>query len=111
MPIADTLPTLQFSLYYDIQKNTLTVHLIQAYNLPTNSSSNGCSTNVVLYILPNQLEVFESQIVHKSSNPEYKEIFQFLSLCGSDQLRKQALVFKIFEHNRSVVFTTCYTDL
>lgn len=105
MPLAsDTLPTLQFSLYYDIQKNTLTVHLMQAYNLPTKSHHNSCSTNVVLYLLPNKLEVFESQTVHKSANPAYEEIFQFLNLSGSDQLRKQSLVFRIFEHNRLVKY-------
>lgn len=107
MPIiSDTLPTLEFSLYYDIQKNTLTVHVLQAYNLPIKSRISSCSTCVVLYLLPNKLEIFESQVVHKSSNPAYKQIFKFSNLSGSELLRKQTLVFRIFQYTKSVSYVS-----
>ncbi|XP_064397992.1 synaptotagmin-7-like isoform X2 [Halichondria panicea] len=97
MPIiSGTLATLEFSLYYDIQKNTLTVHLLQAYNLPVKSSS----TCVVLYLLPNKLEVFESQVVHENSNPAYQQMFQFSNLSGSELLRRQTLMFRIFQYSK-----------
>ncbi len=109
MPIiSGTLATLEFSLYYDIQKNTLTVHLLQAYNLPVKSSS----TCVVLYLLPNKLEVFESQVVHENSNPAYQQMFQFSNLSGSELLRRQTLMFRIFQYSKSVsYYTICYVHV
>ena len=96
----DTLPTLEFSLYYDIQKNTLAVHLQQAYNLPTSGKGEACNTCVVIYLTPNKLEVFESQVVRKCTNPEYNQVFQFSNLSGPELLRKQTLVFRIMEYTR-----------
>jgi len=97
------LPTLEFSLLYDSHKNLLTVHLQRAYNLESSTDSSRCTTSVVLYLLPNKLEVFESPVIQNCLNPEYNKFFIFSGLTGSEAVRKQTLVFRILEHTGLVV--------
>jgi Ca2+-dependent lipid-binding protein len=100
---ADSHPTLQFSLYYDIQRRVLAVHIQQAYNLPVISKgtvTHPCSPFIVLYLLPNKQEVFESRVIHRDLNPYFNQIFDFPSLLPED-IRKQTLVMKVFHSRRT----------
>ena len=63
------LPEIEFSLYYDIQCRTLTVHLQCVRRLSARSKKAGVSPIVLLYLLPNREDIFESKMVQNSVNP------------------------------------------
>ena len=94
-------PTLQYSLYYDIQRNSLTVNLGQAFNLPKIKSGSG-DTSIILYLQPNKAEVFESKVVRKDPNPIFDQTFEFTGLLGVQVCRKQTLIFKVYGRSRYV---------
>ena len=97
-------PTLQYSLYYDIQRNALTVNLGQAFNLPIRGKSSGSGdTSVILYMQPNKAEVFESKVVRKDLNPVFDQTFEFTGLLGVQVARQQTLIFKIYSRSRCVI--------
>ena len=96
-----SLPTLQYSLYYDIQRNSLTVHLGQAFNLPVRGKSHHSGdTSIILYMQPNKAEVFESKVVRKELNPVFDQTFEFTGLLGVQVARKQTLIFKLYCRSR-----------
>ncbi len=96
---AGSFPLLQFSLYYDIQRRTLTVHLQQAYNLPGRGRSATCDSFVAMFLLPNREEIFESKVVAKSTNPSFDQMFEFTALMPQE-IRRQTLIFRVFDHER-----------
>ena len=98
---ADSHPTLQFSLYYDIQRRVLAVHIQQAYNLPVvtkGAATIPCSPFILLFLLPSKEHTYESRISHRDLNPSFNQIFDFPGLLPED-IRKQTLVMKAF-HSR-----------
>ena len=92
-------PSLQFSLHYDIQRRTMTVHLQQASNLPAKDRSGTSDPFVVMHLLPNKEEIFESKIVYKTLNPFFDQSFEFHNL-QLDDVHRQSLVFRIYDHDR-----------
>ena len=93
-------PTLQYSLYYDIQRNSLTVNLGQAFNLPARAKSGSGDTSIILYLQPNKAEVFESKVIRKDRNPIFDQTFEFTGLMGVQVARKQTLIFKVYGRSR-----------
>ena len=90
-------PMLQFSLYYDIQCHTLTVHIQSSTNLSQKSSDEGpCSSFVVVHFLPNKEEVHSTEVMPKMRNPIYNVVFKFGLLLSFDEI---TLVFKVFHHH------------
>ena len=92
-------PSLQFSLHYDIQRRTMTVHLQDASNLPAKDRSGTSDPFVVMHLHPNKEEIFESKIVYKTLNPVFDQSFEFHNL-QLDDLHRQSLVFRIYDHDR-----------
>ena len=92
-------PSLQFSLHYDIQRRTMTVHLQEASNLPAKDRSGTSDPFVVMHLHPNKEEIFESKIVYKTLNPVFDQSFEFHNL-QLDDVHRQSLVFQIYDHDR-----------
>ena len=95
-------PSLQFSLYYDIQRHAMTVNLKRAVDLPARNQSGTSDPFVVLYLVPNKEEMFESTIVHKTLDPIFDQTFEFHNL-DPDDIRRQSIVFRICNHNKDDV--------
>ena len=95
-------PTLQYSLYYDIQRNSLAVNLGQAFNLPARAKSGSGDTSIILYLQPNKAEVFESKVIRKDRNPIFDQTFEFTGLMGVQVARKQTLIFKVYGRSRYI---------
>ena len=96
---AETIPTLQFSLYYDIQRRSLSVHLQQAYNLPARDVRGTSDPFVVFFLLPNKEEIYESKIVHKTLNPIFDQVFEFGGILPQE-IRRQTIMFRVYDHDR-----------
>ena len=92
-------PFLQFSLHYDIQRRTMTVHLQEASNLPAKDRSGTSDPFVVMHLHPNKEEIFESKIVYKTLNPVFDQSFEFHNL-QLDDIHRQSLVFRIYDHDK-----------
>ena len=93
-------PTLLFSLYFDIQRRTLTVNLMQAGNLPHKDPAHGtCDPFVMMFLLPNKEEVLQSVIRQRTLNPKFHQTFEFNGLLANE-LKNQVLVFRIFDHDK-----------
>ena len=89
-------PAIQFSLYYDIQRRTLSVHLYQALNLPVRRDAR-CSHDpfVVIFLLPTREVIHQSVTISNSHNPKYKQIFEFGGILA-EEVYQQVLVFQVF---------------
>ena len=93
-------PLLQFSLQYDVQRCTLTVHLHHACNLPAKDRRTRTSDPfVVLYMMPNKEVLYESKVVSQTLDPVFDESFEFDKLTADD-IRRQSLVFRLYDHDR-----------
>ena len=93
-------PLLQFSLLYDVQRCTLTVHLHHACNLPAKDKRTRTSDPfVVLYMMPNKEVLYESKVVSQTLDPVFDESFEFDKLTADD-IRQQSLVFRVYDHAR-----------
>ena len=91
-------PEVEFSLYYDIQCRTLMVHLQCARFLPNRSKKAGLNPIVLLYLLPNREDIFQSKMVQNTPNPVFNQSFEFTGLMP-DEIRRQTLVFRVFSHS------------
>lgn len=95
-----THPTILYSLYYDIQRTLLSVHLKQLFNLPTRGKHKTVDSYVELCLLSHQDEVMRSKVVVDSLNPIFEHQFEFVGQPGMHILKKQTLVFRIFGYNK-----------
>ena len=98
-PGNETCPTLHFSLYYDLQRHTLTLDLKEARNLTAKDSSGTSDPLVVVYLDPSKDEIFESKVVLKTLHPSFDQVFTFKKLLP-DEVRRQTLIFRIYNHDR-----------
>lgn len=91
-------PELEFSLYYDIQCRTLMVHLQCARNLPIKGKKVSLDPTVLLYLLPNREDIFQSRVIRNNANPRFNQSFEFRGLLP-DEIRRQTLVFRVFSQS------------
>ncbi len=116
--IEDNAPVLQFSLLYDVQRSILTVHLQHASNLPAKDRGGTSDPFVIMYMMPNKDQVYESTVISRSLNPMFDQSFEFHHQ-DPDGIRQQTLVFRVYDHDRfskndligSVVFPLNDVDL
>lgn len=94
-----TEPVLQFSVYYDIQRCTLSVHLQQASDLPATDKRGTTNPFVTLHLDPNKVEMFESKVVYHTLNPVFDQVFEFKNL-QVKEVHQQSLVLVIYNHDR-----------
>ena len=95
----DSHPIIQFSLYYDVQHSALTVHLHHAKNLPALDRRGTSDPFVVMYILPNKEEIFESKVIQQTLSPVFDQSFEFKKFLPGD-IRQQTLVMRVYDHDR-----------
>ena len=95
---ATTVPEIEFSLYYDIQRRTLTVHLQCAKHLPLKGKKVTLNPIVLLYLVPNREYILESKVVENSTNPRFYQLLEFKGLL-LDEVRRQSLVFRIYSQS------------
>ena len=93
-----TVPEIEFSLYYDIQCRTLTVHLQCAKHLPLKGKKVTLNPIVLLYLVPNREDILESKVVENSTNPYFDQSLEFKGLLP-DEVRRQSLVFRIYSQS------------
>ena len=95
----DQEPRIQFSLYYDIQRRTLTVHLISGTNLPAKDRRGTSDPYVILFLIPNKEQILESKVHNKNLNPCFNEVFEFTGLL-SDEVRRQTLILRVLDKDK-----------
>ena len=93
-------PTLIFSTYYDIQRSLLRVHLHRAENLKSGLKESIRKTFIVMYLVPNKEEVFQSKVVRSTLSPYFYQYFEFTKMM-SDEVRRQKLVFRLYDCTKS----------
>ncbi len=96
-----TSPVLQFSVYYDIQRAGLRIHLLRAAKIVPLSSRPHKENNlyVLVYLYPNKEEIHESRPVPSSTNPWFNQVFEISGLTVEESHR-QTLVFRIYEGSK-----------
>ena len=92
----DRFPMITFTLYYDVQRRTLTVHLIDAVNLPAMDRRGTSDPFVILFLLPNKEEIFESKVHRRTLDPVFDEVFEFSGLLPNE-IRRQSLVLRVLD--------------
>ena len=92
----DRFPMITFTLYYDVQRRTLTVHLIDAVNLPAMDRRGTSDPFVILFLLPNKEEIFESKVHRRTLEPRFDEVFEFNGLLPNE-IRRQSLVLRVLD--------------
>lgn len=92
-------PLLQFSLHYDVQRCTLTVHLHHGSNLPAMDRRGTSDPFVVLYLMPNKEEIFESRVIQQTLDPVFDQSFEFKKLTPDD-ICQQTLILHVYDHDK-----------
>ena len=92
----EDVPVLQFSVLYDVQRSVFTVHLHHASNLPVKARRS--DPYVILYLMPNKEEVFQSRVIPGSLNPEFNQSFEFQQQ-HPDEIQRQTLIFRVVCNN------------
>ena len=92
-------PTLEFMVYYDFQKFTLTVTLIQATNLPAKDKSGTSDPYVTLFLLPHKEDIHRSKTHYKTLNPIFNESFTFEGIQYSEVMER-TLVLQVFDEDK-----------
>lgn len=98
---ANTTPTLQFSIYHNVQMATLTINLLKATNLSLSAVNKEhqrifLKTNLAVH----RLEKHESRLVPKSRNPEFQDEFMFQNVTV-ERLCRESIIFRIYEGTKS----------
>ena len=101
LPLDIEEPAIQFSLYYDIQRRTLSVHLYQALNLPVRRDARSHDPFVVIFLLPTREVIHQTMTLTNNRNPKYKQIFEFGGILA-EEVYQQVLVFQVFYSDRFV---------
>ena len=101
IPLDTDDPAIQFSLYYDIQRRTLSIHLHQALNLPLLKRDVRYSHDpfIVIFLLPTREVIHQTVTIANSRDPKYKQIFEF---CGilAEEVHQQVVVFQVFYNDK-----------
>ena len=93
------LPRINFSILYDIQTYSLTVHLMSADNLPRKTRNKASDPFVNLFLLPHREDIFRSKTCYKNSNPVFNETFVFHNI-PYNEVNDRTLVLRVLEENR-----------
>ena len=91
-------PMLEFMVYYDFQKFTLTVTLIQATNLPAKDRSGTSDPYVTLFLLPHREDIHRSKTHYKTLNPIFNESFTFEGM-QYDEVMERTLIIRVFDED------------
>ena len=86
-------PAIQFSMYFDIQRRSLSVHLYQALNLPSICARR--DSFVVIFLLPTRDIIHQTLSVSNTRDPVYKQIFEFGGIMA-EEVYQQVLVFQVY---------------
>ena len=92
-------PMLEFMVYYDFQKFTLTVTLLQATNLPAKDRSGTSDPYVTLFLLPHREDIHRSKTHYKTLNPIFDESFTFEGIQYSEVMER-TLVLRVFDEDK-----------
>ncbi len=95
-------PAIEFSLFYDIQKRVLSVHLVHAYNLTIRKVWETADTfyNISVFLLPSRDKIYQTNILPRTRHSvAFDEVYEFQSLT-SEELYEQVLVFQLFSRDK-----------
>lgn len=90
-------PLLEFSLYFDLQCSNLTVELHRAYNLPIDTHDSMLVSSVVISLLPDWEQEFETKIAVNTLSPVYNETLNFQGITA-EEVQAKTLVFRVYHH-------------
>ena len=93
-------PVINFSLYYDFQRCTLIVHLISGSNFQGRKRQKHPNSFVLVFLIPNREQVFESKLCRKSDDPIFEDTFEFNCL-SFVETRRQTLIFQVINKIKS----------
>ena len=92
------IPTLQFSLEYDVCHSVLMVHLMSASNLPAMDHCGTSDPFVDICLFPNQ-EKQSSKVITKSLNPIFNQKFFFRNVYPTD-IGGMILHFNVYDYDK-----------
>ncbi|GMR58415.1 hypothetical protein PMAYCL1PPCAC_28610, partial [Pristionchus mayeri] len=92
------LGRLSYRLDYDFDKNSLTVCIIQAEELPAMDLGGTSDPYVKLFLLPDKKKKFQTKVQRKSLNPVFNESFTFK--IPFNEIGGQTLVLNVFDFDR-----------
>lgn len=96
LPLDIDDPAIQFSLYYDIQRRSLSVHLYQALNLPVKRDIRSSHDPfIVIFLLPTREVIHQTVTIPNCRDPKFKQIFEFSGILA-EEVYQQVLVFQVF---------------
>ena len=102
-------PFVQFSVFHDIQQQTLRLHIVRACNLERKKGNKQCNPFLSCFLNPNREEVFETQVARlamPSSDDstssccvfKFNETFVFKRITSSE-IPHQTLILKVYHRD------------
>ena len=90
-----THATLQFNLYYDSHRGSLTVHVHQGLYFPQKKTIKSIDSYIKAILLPSRKQTLRTKVVYNSRSPAFDEILEFSGL-SMEELGSQTLVLQLY---------------
>ncbi|XP_038663710.1 synaptotagmin VIII [Scyliorhinus canicula] len=89
---------LQYSLDYDFKKEEITVGVVQANDLMAMDLGGTSDPYVIVYLLPEKTQTFETKVYRRTLNPIFKERFTFKA--SQADIAEKTVVMQVYDFNR-----------
>lgn len=86
-------PSLEFSLYYNIHSESLSIYMVSIQNLPPKSSK---SYLFVLHLTPERADTLEMKVTGQNPNLSLPQSFEILNI-PQDEVRHHQLVIRVHD--------------
>jgi Ca2+-dependent lipid-binding protein len=93
------LGRLQFSIWYDFARTTLTLKILQAEQLAAKDKNGKSDPYVQVLLLPNKKHKLTTQVKRKTLNPRWNEVFAFEGY-PYEKVINSTLCMRVIDHDR-----------
>ncbi|XP_078076729.1 synaptotagmin VIII [Mustelus asterias] len=89
---------LQYSLGFDSKKEEIAVGVIQAMDLKAMDLGGTSDPYVIVYLLPEKTQKFETKVYRRTLNPTFKE--RFIFKVSQADMAEKTVVMQVYDFNR-----------
>ena len=94
---SDLTPSLKLSLYYNTEKECLSVCLHSAMGLPHKTSKN---YSIVCHLVPEKADILEMKVVGENENPSLEQSFEIADI-ARNEIRQHKLMICLYDGSTS----------
>ena len=106
-------PLVEFNVFYDTFRKTLSVHINRALNLPQRRGLKSIDSYIQAHLEPSKKQTLKTRVVVNSRSPAFDQLLEFTELTF-DELPDETLILEVFYktgERRNRFVSRCRTKL